>query len=80
MVLEEQPSKVAEAVKLFLQGLGYTTVRTWNRSAVSLAGTPVKRPVKNVPAPDLVNTSVGQQPETAELIGGLAELMLKEPK
>ena len=23
MVLEEQPSKVAEAVKLFLQGLGY---------------------------------------------------------
>ena len=23
MVLEEQPAKVAEAVKLFLQGLGY---------------------------------------------------------
>ena len=27
MILEEQPAKVAEAVKLFLQGLGYTLRR-----------------------------------------------------
>jgi hypothetical protein len=26
MILEEQPAKVAEAVKLFLQGLGHTVV------------------------------------------------------
>ena len=48
MILEEQPSKVSEAVKLFLQGLGYTTVRSLHtsriRTAVSLAGTPVKKP------------------------------------
>ena len=89
MVLEEQPSKVAEAVKLFLQGLGYTTVRSRviGRAAVSLHGTPVKmapRPqpsmlVDNPPDEEGAFGKHAQQPPTGDLIGGLAELMLKEP-
>lgn len=92
MVLEEQPSKVAEAVKLFLLGLGYTTVRSRviGRAAVSLHGTPVKmapRPQppasssdKTQPSNDSVfQQSPPNQPPTADLIGGLAELMMKEP-
>ena len=42
MILEEQPAKVAEAVKLFLQGLGYTTVRGAKLRSSSLANTPIK--------------------------------------
>ena len=45
MVLEEQPAKVAEAVKLFLQGLGYVFKRSLQKSSVK--STPVlKRPEK----------------------------------
>ena len=98
MILEEQPSKVSEAVKLFLQGLGYTTVRSLHtsriqRTAVSLAGTPVKKPqqpsstTSNTSRPSIIEPQVSgekvQQEPTAQtsdlLIGGLAELMLKEP-
>ena len=101
MILEEQPSKVSEAVKLFLQGLGYTTVRSLHtsriqRTAVSLAGTPVKKPqqpsstTSNTSRPSIIEPSspkvsgekVQQEPtaQTSDLlIGGLAELMLKEP-
>ena len=97
MILEEQPSKVSEAVKLFLQGLGYTTVRSLHtsriRTAVSLAGTPVKKPqqpsstTSNTSRPSIIEPKVSgekvQQEPTAQtsdlLIGGLAELMLKEP-
>ena len=99
MILEEQPSKVSEAVKLFLQGLGYTTVRSLHtsriqRTAVSLAGTPVKKPQQpsssNTSRPSIIEPSspkvsgekVQQEPtaQTSDLlIGGLAELMLKEP-
>ena len=43
MVLEEQPGKVAEAVKLFLQGLGYI-MRP--KKAASTQGTPVKKLVE----------------------------------
>lgn len=73
MVLEEQPGKVAEAVKLFLQGLGYTTVRGKMRSA-SLANTPIKKALKR--------PTLEQQPQraehTAELIEGLQELVLSQ--
>ena len=89
MVLEEQPSKVAEAVKLFLQGLGYTTVRSRviGRAAVSLHGTPVKMAPRPQPSMLVDNPQdegafgkhAYQQPPTGDLIGGLAELMLKEP-
>ena len=96
MILEEQPSKVSEAVKLFLQGLGYTTVRSLHtsriRTAVSLAGTPVKRPPPSTtssttrpsiiePSPKVSGDLQQQQgpAQTSDLIGGLAELMLKEP-
>ena len=34
MILEEQPAKVAEAVKLFLQGLGYTLRRVGQASTI----------------------------------------------
>ena len=98
MILEEQPSKVSEAVKLFLQGLGYTTVRSLHtsriRTAVSLAGTPVKKPPPSTtssttrpsiiePSPKVSGDLRHQQhqgpAQTSDLIGGLAELMLKEP-
>lgn len=71
MVLEEQPSKVAEAVKLFLQGLGYTTVRGLGKlRSASLANTPIKRALQGKP--------LQQQPQTAELIEGLQELVLSK--
>ena len=62
MILEEQPAKVAEAVKLFLQGLGHTIVllRKTNPNtgrSRSLSATPVKpaKPVEPVPKePELV--------------------------
>ena len=75
MVLEEQPGKVAEAVKLFLQGLGYTTVRGKVRSA-SLANTPIKKATKR---PTLDPQQQPQRAEqTAELIEGLQELVLSQ--
>ncbi len=71
MILEEQPSKVAEAVKLFLQGLGYTTVRGTKLRSTSLANTPIKK-VHN-----LESKVQNQPPQTAELlIEGLQELVL----
>ena len=77
MILEEQPSKVAEAVKLFLQGLGYTTVRSTKIRASSLAGTPVKR-VNNAPAPSTLATADNNKTNTAELITGLQDLVLQQ--
>ena len=44
MILEEQPGKVAEAVKLFLQGLGYV-LRP--KKAQSVSGTPIHRATSN---------------------------------
>ena len=98
MILEEQPSKVSEAVKLFLQGLGYTTVRSLHtsriRTAVSLAGTPVKKPqtsssTSSTSRPSIIEPSPkvsglqeqlqGPAQTSDLLIGGLAEQMLKEP-
>ena len=68
MVLEEQPSKVSEAVKLFLQGLGYTTVRSTKLRSTSLANTPIKK----------IQKQQQLQPQTAELlIEGLQELVLQ---
>ena len=77
MILEEQPAKVAEAVKLFLQGLGYTTVRGAKLRSTSLANTPV--PVKKLQNQQQHNQAqkpVQNQPQTAELIEGLQELVL----
>ena len=78
MILEEQPAKVAEAVKLFLQGLGYTTVRGAKLRSTSLANTPV--PVKKFQnqqqQQQQAQISVQNQPQTAELIEGLQELVL----
>ena len=76
MVLEEQPAKVAEAVKLFLQGLGYTTVRGAKLRSTSLANTPV--PVKKLQNQqhNQAQKPVQNQPQTAELIEGLQELVL----
>ena len=71
MVLEEQPAKVAEAVKLFLQGLGYTTVRGTKLKSTSLANTPVKK------LRSQQNDPMKNQPQTAELIEGLQELVLQ---
>ena len=80
MILEEQPSKVAEAVKLFLQGLGYTTVRTTRIRAASLAGTPVKRANQPKAAqPSALATADNKNSShTAELIEGLQELVLQQ--
>ena len=82
MILEEQPSKVAEAVKLFLQGLGYTTVRSTKIRATSLAGTPVKRASNNAPAPSPLatadNNKTSTATHTAELITGLQDLVLQQ--
>ena len=80
MILEEQPSKVAEAVKLFLQGLGYTTVRSTKIRATSLAGTPVKRASNNAPAPSPLATADNNKTSThtAELITGLQDLVLQQ--
>ena len=78
MILEEQPAKVAEAVKLFLQGLGYTTVRGAKLRSTSLANTPV--PVKkfqNQQQQQQAQIPVQNQPQTAELIEGLQELVLE---
>lgn len=82
MVLEEQPSKVSEAVKLFLQGLGYTTVRGTKLRSASTANTPIKRAKKQeAQAPVAVEQSNGaQQPQTAELIEGLQDLVLQQQK
>ncbi|XP_071749869.1 protein NDRG3 isoform X3 [Lepeophtheirus salmonis] len=46
MVLEEAPSKVAEAVKLFLQGLGYSlrNKRSQSVCATPSNGTPIRKP------------------------------------
>ena len=79
MILEEQPAKVAEAVKLFLQGLGYTTVRGAKLRSTSLANTPV--PVKKLQNQqqqqhNQAQKPVQNQPQTAELIEGLQELVL----
>ena len=78
MILEEQPSKVAEAVKLFLQGLGYTTVRSTKIRASSLAGTPVKRASNNAPAVSTLATADNNKTNTAELITGLQDLVLQQ--
>ena len=78
MILEEQPSKVAEAVKLFLQGLGYTTVRSTKIRASSLAGTPVKRASNNAPAVSTLATADSNKTNTAELITGLQDLVLQQ--
>ena len=71
MVLEEQPAKVAEAVKLFLQGLGYTMLKSTRLRAASLANTPVKKHKEVPPSP-------GQQPQTSALIEGLQDLVLQQ--
>jgi len=75
MILEEQPAKVAEAVKLFLQGLGYTTVRGAKIRSVSLANTPVKKLQNKQNQQNQQDENVNQ-PQTAELITGLQELVL----
>jgi hypothetical protein len=75
MILEEQPAKVAEAVKLFLQGLGYTTVRGAKIRSVSLANTPVKKLQNKQNQQNQEDQNVNQ-PQTAELITGLQELVL----
>ena len=61
MILEEQPAKVAEAVKLFLQGIGHTVVllRKTNPNPArskSLTTVPVKpaEPVKKEEPPELI--------------------------
>ena len=77
MILEEQPSKVAEAVKLFLQGLGYTSVRTTKLRASSLAGTPVRR-ARQLKNAQQVSNSGEKSTHTAELIEGLQELVLQQ--
>lgn len=80
MVLEEQPSKVSEAVKLFLQGLGYTTVRGTKLRSVSTANTPIKRPRKqeaSTTATAAAQDNGAPQPQTAELIEGLQDLVLQ---
>ena len=73
MVLEEQPAKVSEAVKLFLQGLGYTTVRGTKLRSTSLANTPVKK----VHQRKENQQNIQNQPQTAELIEGLQSLVLQ---
>ena len=78
MILEEQPSKVAEAVKLFLQGLGYTTVRTTKIRAASLASTPVKRATKPAQPSALATADNKNSTHTATLIEGLQELVLQQ--
>ena len=74
MILEEQPAKVAEAVKLFLQGLGYTTVRNIKLRSASLANTPVKKSLQKTSKA----AAPSNQPQTAELIEGLQELVLQQ--
>jgi hypothetical protein len=82
MVLEEQPAKVAEAVKLFLQGLGYTTVRSTRLRSASLANTPIKK--RLIPTTTRTTTNLPSSPanpvnpQTAELITGLQGLVLQQ--
>ena len=70
MVLEEQPAKVAEAVKLFLQGLGHTLAK--RRSSSSKTGESIR------PAASATTTVQQQQPppvcQTDILVEGLDDL------
>lgn len=66
MILEEQPAKVAEALKLFLQGLGHTLAKR----RPSAAKTPPARSAS-------VSASAVQQPvvcQTDILVEGLDDL------
>ncbi|XP_059088121.1 protein NDRG3-like isoform X2 [Tigriopus californicus] len=77
MILEEQSGKVAEAVKLFLQGLGYIFKP---KRARSLTSTPLRRPGENtfIRSSGTDNEQVANlAKETAEAIENL--LVLDEP-
>ena len=59
MVLEEQPAKVAEAVKLFLQGLGHTLAKRRSSSS-SKTGESIRPAV----AASATTTTVQQQQQS----------------
>lgn len=87
MVLEEQPAKVAEAVKLFLQGLGYTMVRSVKLRSNSVANTPIRHKMAHRESTTTESSqgskSSKDQPQrqatqTAALIEGLQELVMSQ--
>ena len=88
MILEEQPAKVAEALKLFFQGLGYATVRPRVAPSVmkarSLTNTPVKTRAADAkktvqPGTDGAqnqDTVAEEGAKTATLLEGLQDLTM----